>query len=64
LGGAQARNYFFLNPAGHLGLMAVTFLETLPLIQVILVAFFEVAAAFDVDETGKSTTETFIFGTE
>jgi hypothetical protein len=28
-------SYFFLNPAGHLGLIAVTFLATLPLTQVI-----------------------------
>ena len=28
--------YFFLYPAGHLGLTAVTFLVTLPLVQVIV----------------------------
>jgi hypothetical protein len=28
--------YFFLYPAGHLGLTAVTFLVTLPLIQVMV----------------------------
>ena len=30
-------NYFFLYPAGHLGLTAVTFLVTLPLMQVIVI---------------------------
>ena len=29
--------YFFLYPAGHLGLTAVTFLVTLPLMQVMVV---------------------------
>ena len=30
-------SYFFLYPAGHLGFTAVTFLVTLPFIQVIVV---------------------------
>ena len=33
--GRNELDYFFLYPAGHLGLTAVTFLVTLPLMQVI-----------------------------
>ena len=37
-------NYFFLNPAGHLGFVPESFLINLPLAQV-MVIFFAVAAA-------------------
>jgi hypothetical protein len=53
LGGAQARNYFFLNPAGHFGLTAVTFFVTLPLVQVMVVFLrLGVVTVFFVEATG------------
>jgi hypothetical protein len=36
--------YFFLYPAGHFGLTAVTLLVTLPLMQVIVVFFLDATA--------------------
>ena len=35
----QSVSYFFLNPAGHLGFIAVTFLTVFPLMQVMDVFF-------------------------
>ena len=43
IGDAQSVGHFFLNPAGHLGFIAVTFLIVFPLMQVMVVFF--VAAA-------------------
>ena len=43
--------YFFLNPAGHFGLTAVTFLVCLPLTQVI-VDFFKITSAGEGEAEG------------
>jgi hypothetical protein len=45
--------YFFLYPEGHLGLTAVTFLVTLPLMQVI-VDFLFAAAAFSASNRNEA----------
>ncbi len=40
----KSRGYFFLNPAGHLGLMAVTFLVVFPFTQEIVTFFLATVA--------------------
>ena len=42
---ADGESYFFLYPAGHLGLTAVTFFESLPFKQVMVVFFIAPALA-------------------
>jgi hypothetical protein len=44
--GALEVGYFFLNPAGHFGFTAVTFLFVLPLTQVMVVTFDLAAGVF------------------